>query len=59
MLYEFIYTKRLEGISLWKKFDPVYLSLHRFYFQIITHFFYDVYYLQCLILENKIITNDD
>ena len=35
---------------------PVCLSLHQFYFQIIMHFFYNVYYLQRLLLENKLRT---
>ena len=62
LLYEFIYTMIFEGIPLWKESHPVCLAFYiQFYFQSILHFysalFYNVYYLQCLFLENDIITD--
>ena len=39
LLYEFIYTMRFKGMSLWKESHLVRLSLHQFHFQVIMHSF--------------------
>ena len=39
LLYEFIYTMRFKGMSLWKESHLVGLPLHQFNFQVIMHSF--------------------
>ena len=54
----FIYTIQLKVMLLWKELHPVCLPIAPFLFSNYNKLFYNVYYLQYLLLENNITTDD-